>query len=292
MKITKSLLLCILSVQFLFQVPFAAAAPPENELNQYLAEIGWTKEELLEYLDFYEIPLDDFSSVEELSAFLGTPINAANYQDLLNKYGMTDAELQDLLNHFGDSKAEYKFIEDLEISVDFYVNHDEYMAEIENELADMGITEEEAERFFEYLAQVEENNQSQLDQMYAYDSRLEKFMEVEDTTELTDEELDELVQILTETMDLYQVKLQFKLDNKEITLKDLLKMEDVPANLFTSIYSTAGELLIDFTIPADFFDTGEVIDEGEEMIHIGELSNEYTDYLHEEKYEDAKNQYK
>jgi processed acidic surface protein len=52
----KALLICFLSFPFLFNVPVAQAAPPENELNQYLAEIGWTKQELLDYLAYYEIP--------------------------------------------------------------------------------------------------------------------------------------------------------------------------------------------------------------------------------------------
>lgn len=280
----------LLSFPLLFNnTSSAIAAPPEKELNQYLAEIGWTKQELLDYLDYYEIPLDDFSTVEDLKMILGTPINSKNLQELLTNYNLTQKELNDLLGHFGDSLSNYKFIEDLDATVDFYVNHDEYMAEIENGLTEMGITEEETEKFFNYLAQVEENNQHQLDQMELLDSRLEKFLEIEDTADLSEEELDELVQILEESIALYEIKIKFAIDNKDITLKELLKLKEVPGNLYTKIYSNTGELLIDFTVPAEFFETAETIDQGEDMIHVGELSDEYTDHMHEEKYKNGQN---
>ncbi|MFJ8266672.1 processed acidic surface protein [Peribacillus asahii] len=283
----RSMLVYLLLFLFLFDVPLVSAAPPENELNQYLAEIGWTKQELLDYLAYYEISLDDFDTVEDLKIVMGTPINSKNFQELLMNYDLTEKELNDLMDHFGDSVNEYKFIEDLDAAVDFYVNYDEYMADVENSLAEIGITEEEAERFFNYLAQVEENNKNQLDQVEALDTRIENFLYVEDSSELSEEELDELVQILEESMTLYEVKVKFAINNKDVTLKELLKMKEAPSNLYTSVYSTTGELLIDFSIPAEFFEAAEAIYEGEDMIHIGEISDEYVDHMHEEKYKNA-----
>lgn len=283
----KALLVCLLSFPFLFHLPAVKAAPPEKEINQYLTELGWTKQELLDYLAYYEIPLDDFSTVEDLKMILGTPIDSKNLQELLTNYDLTEKELNDLLDHFGDSLTEYKFIEDLDASLDFYVNHDTYMADVETELARLGITEEETEKFFNYLSLVEENNKNQLDQMTILDSQMEKFYDVADTSELSDSELNELVEILNQTINLYEVNVKFSINNKNVTLKDLLKMKEAPSNLFASIYSKSGELLIDFTVPTDFFDTGYVLDEGEEMLHVGELSDEYVDHMHNEKYENA-----
>jgi processed acidic surface protein len=271
---------------FLSYIPTASAAISETELNQYLSEMGMTKQELEEYLDYYEIPLEEFQSVEELSWILGTPINDENLQELLTRYDMTEQELHVLLNDFGDSIDHYMFIEELDAAVDFYSNHDEYMAEIEKELEQIGITEEETERFFQYLAQVEEEFQYQLDQMELIDSRLEKYLDVTDPSQLSDEDFEELAQILTETIERYEIIVKFKIDNEEIPLKDLLKMTEAPNNLTVDISSTDGEPLINFTIPSSFFETYEVIDEGEEMVDLGELSNEFTDHLHEEKYDD------
>ncbi|SMQ81546.1 processed acidic surface protein [Bacillus sp. OV166] len=283
----KAMLVCLLSFPFLFNVPAAQAAPPENELNQYLAGIGWTKQDLLDYLDYYEIPLDDFSTVEELKEILGTPINSTNFQEMLTKYGLTEKEFNDLMDHFGDSKNEYKFSEDLDAAVEFYVNYDDFMAEAEKGLAEFGITEEESERFFNYLAEVEEKNKDQLDQIATNDTLWEKLANVEDPSQLSDQDLDEMVQILEEIISLYEVKVNLKADGQAVTLKDLLKMQEPPGNLSASVYSNSGELLIDFNIPKEYFESLEGLEEGEDMLHLGEISDDYVDHMHEEKYEDA-----
>ncbi|MGZ4162214.1 MAG: processed acidic surface protein, partial [Neobacillus sp.] len=75
MPYKKSLLIYLLSFLLVSNVSSVSAAPPPKELNQYLAEIGWTKQELIEYLNYYEIPLDNFNTAAELKNMLGTPIN-------------------------------------------------------------------------------------------------------------------------------------------------------------------------------------------------------------------------
>ncbi len=281
----KAMLICLLTIPFLFNVSLVDAAPPENQLNQYLAEIGWTKQELMEYLAYYEIPLDEFNTVEDLKEVLGTPINSKNLQELLTKYDLTEKELQDLMGHFGDNLNEYKFIEDLDASVEFYVNYDEYMAETENALSEFGITEEETERFFNYLSEVEEKNMNQLDQIATNDTLWEKFINIEDPSQLSDEVLDELVQILEKTISLYEVQMKLKVDGQAVTLKDLFKMQKPPGTLSASVFSISGELLIDFTIPKEYFESLEAIDYGEDILHLGEISDDYVDHMHEEKYE-------
>lgn len=283
------LLVLMLTLPFLLNVPSANAAPPETELNQYLAEIGWTKQELLDYLSYYEIPLDDFNTVEELKDVMGTPITSQNFQELLTKYGLTEKEFDDLMDHFGDNVNDYKFIEDLDASLEFYVNNDEYMAEVENALGEFGITEAEAEKLFNYLADVEEKNKDQLDQIATNDTLWEKFLNVEDPSQLSDEDLNEMVQILEQTIALYEIKMNFKVNGQAVTLNDLLKMEEPPkGNLSGSIYSTSGELLIDFTIPQQYFESLDVVDNGEDLLHLGEISDDYVDHLHEKKYEQGR----
>ena len=282
-------LVLMLTLPFLFNVPSADAAPPETELNQYLAEIGWTKQELLDYLSYYEIPLEDFSTVEELKAVMGTPINSQNFQELLTKYGLTEKEFNDLMDHFGDNVNDYKFIEDLDASLEFYVNNDEYMAEVENALGEFGITEAEAEKLFNYLADVEEKNKDQLDQIATNDTLWEKFLNIDDPSQLSDEDLNEMVQILEQTIALYEIKMNFKVNGQAVTLNDLLKMEEPPkGDLSGSIYSTSGELLIDFTIPQQYFESLDVVDNGEDLLHLGEISDDFVDHMHEEKYEQGR----
>jgi len=292
MRHLKTILTCLATFLFMFHVSSVQAAPPENELNQYLAGIGWTKQDLMEYLNYYEIPLDEFNTVEELKTILGTPINSTNFQELLKKYDLTEKEFNDLMDHFGDSKNEYKFIEDLDSTVEFYMNYDEYMAEIEDGLAEFGITEEESERLNNYLEAVEEKNKDQLDQMATNDTLWEKFANIEDPSQLTDEAVDEMIQILEETIALYEIKVNFLVDGKAVTLKDLMKMEKPPGSFSASIYDISGNLLMDLTIPKEFFENLEAVEEGEDLLHLGEISDDYVDHMHKEKYENAQKELK
>ncbi|MFC6604971.1 processed acidic surface protein [Ectobacillus funiculus] len=91
--------------------------------------------------------LDDFETTEDLQAMLGTPITDENLNDLLKDYSLTREQLNSLLAEFGESLDDYKFIEDLDNAVDFYVNHDEELEESEALLSQIGLTEEEVDRF-------------------------------------------------------------------------------------------------------------------------------------------------
>jgi len=266
--------------------PNALAAPPANELNQYLAEIGWTKQQLMNYLNYYEMPLDAFGSVEDLKNALGTPINSQNLQDLLKKYNLSQTDFNALLNQFGDSLNQHKFIEDLDNSLAFYTKHKNFMSQMKSDMAKIGITDQEVKKFFGYLSQIEETNKTQLDQMQSLDYRIEQFLGTVDPTKLTNEQLDELSQIFTQTLNLYQIQLKLQANKKDITLNDLLKMKAPPGDLYTVIYSKDGEPLMDFTIPASAFES--VVAGWEELLNLGELANEFVDYLHSEKYNDVK----
>ena len=48
-------------------------------------------------------------------------------------------------------------------------------------------------------------------------------------------------------------KYKFKINNKDVTLNDLLKMNTALGNLYTAISSKNGDPLMDFTVPAKFF---------------------------------------
>lgn len=287
MRYYKGLMICLTTFLFMFHVSSVQAAPPENELNQYLTGIGWTKQDLMEYLNYYEIPLDEFNTVEELKEILGTPINSTNFQELLKKYDLTEKEFMELMDHFGDSKNEYTFIEDLDSSVEFYVNYDDYMAETEAGLAEFGITEEESERLNNYLEAVEEKNKDQLDQIAINDTLWEMLANSEDPSQITDEMIDEMVQILEKTISLYEIKVNYQVDGKAVTLKDFMKMEKPPGSISASIYDISGNLLMDLTIPKEFFEDLEAVEEGEDMLHLGEISDDYVDHMHKEKYENV-----
>lgn len=98
-----------------------------------------------------------------------------------------------------------------------------------------------------------------------------------------------MIQILQQTIALYEIKINFKVNGQPVTLKDLLSMEEPPkGTLSGSIYSNSGELLLDFNIPQEFFASLGVVDNGEDLLHLGEISDDYVDHMHEKKYEQGR----
>lgn len=282
-----SLLAGVLSLGLVVQSSSASAAIPKQDLNEYLSSIGWTKKDLRQYANYYEIPWKDFNNIEDLKEALGTVINQENMTAMLEKYMMKRPQLDELMDHFGDSVDNYTFIEDLDNSVEFYIEAGQEMAETENELAELGITEEETEKLFNYLAQVEENNPSVLDQMNIISSRMEEFSYIEDPSQLSEADMNEIIQTMEQVADIYDIKTSFSIGTKKVTLNELLAMKEAPKeNLSGVIYGLNDEVLMDFSIPPKYFSTGLIIDQGGSMVDVGEIANDYCDHMHDEKKED------
>jgi processed acidic surface protein len=130
------------------------AALTEAELGDYLSEIGWTKEELIEYLDFDGLTIEDFETIDELREYLGPPITEQNLNELLAKYDLTLEELENLLKENGElDEGEqiqdvFFFINDLDETVSFYLDNPSTPINDENlqELLDKyGLTKKELE---------------------------------------------------------------------------------------------------------------------------------------------------
>ncbi|TRZ38489.1 processed acidic surface protein [Niallia circulans] len=70
----------------------------DSEFEAFLAEIGWGKQDYLDYLESKGGSLDDYDSV----IYLGTPLTEESIRPLLTDYGITRVELNELLTEFGD----------------------------------------------------------------------------------------------------------------------------------------------------------------------------------------------
>ncbi|KKK38772.1 hypothetical protein WQ57_07250 [Mesobacillus campisalis] len=113
----KRVLSAILAVTLVFGLmPFSAFAidPTDQALQDYLAEIGMTAEDLETYLgETYDYTLEEFETAEELSDFLGPVRNEENLQELLVEFDLTEQELQELLAENGAALEDYVFLDDL-----------------------------------------------------------------------------------------------------------------------------------------------------------------------------------
>lgn len=284
-----SVCLSVLLMLFAFSIDTPTyAQPPQEELDQFLADINWTQEDLVDYLSFYEQTLEDFSTIEELKEVLGTPINDQNLQDLLTNKEMTREELDLLLSEFGESVSDYTFIEDLDAAVDFYKNHDQEMAEIDQFLAQIGLQEEEVNRLFDHISQLDEETMTA--RLEAIDSELEKFINagIDDPTQLTDQQVSELLTLWQQILDAYEVDARFYLvgngTKQPATYQELINLQSLNGKkLRIELYDLKGNLLADMEASEDFLLSDDLLNAGEEMIHVGEIASELNDHLHGEK---------
>jgi processed acidic surface protein len=269
-----------------FNVWAGLAAPPQEEIDSLLAQLGWSQADLQSYLDYYEMSIDEFSTIEELDDFLGTPITDENIEQLLNNYDMTRAELDTLLAGFGETVDDYWFIEDLDVSIDFYQNHDEEMKESEDFLAMIGLTEEEVDQFFNHLMALDQTALE--NQMMTVSTRLEPFLEMDPETELSDEQVQELTAVWTEILTLLKLDPKYYLvdakgGKRPVTFSELAIMETLndDESLLLELYDTAGTLLLDLQLSEDMLTSDFVFDGAEELTKVGELAGELTKLKHE-----------
>lgn len=291
----KKALKYLLSILFLFSTTtqLVFAAPPEDEVQQLLAGMNWTMEELQDYLAFYELTLEDFDTVEELQWMLGTPITDENLNELLQNHGLTKQELEVLLGEFGESLSDYHFIEDLDVALDFYTNNEEYMLEIEDFLANIGLSDEEVERVFTHLLSIDETVLEE--EMERITTRLEPFMTVEDPAQLSEQQQQELFTVWEDMLTAFHLKANFYLVNgtkTAISYNDLTSLDALNGNnVLVELYDLQGNLLLDMQLSNEMLTSDFIFDAGEEFIHVGELAGELTNELHDAKLPDTASPY-
>ncbi|MGM0878350.1 MAG: processed acidic surface protein [Bacillota bacterium] len=262
------------------------AAPPQNEVNKLISEMGWTQEEFQNFLDYYEMSLDEFDTIEDLKFVLGTPITDKNLTELLAQNDMSREQLDELLAGFGETVDDYWFIEELDVSIDFYLNHDEYMKEAEEMLASIGLTEDEVDRFFNHLMALDETVLEQ--RMEEVAARLEPYFLLDPETELTDAQMEELTSIWEEMMSLLQLDPKFYLVNKEgvktaVSYGELMNMEEMYGNsLLIEIYDTQGNLLLDMQLSEDMLTSDFVFSSASQLTNVGDLAGELTNLKHDQ----------
>ncbi|MFV2045922.1 processed acidic surface protein [Metabacillus litoralis] len=262
----------------------ALAAPPQEDIDQILTELGWTQQDLVDYLDYYELSLDDFETAEDLRSMLGTPITDENLAELLASYEITRQEMDVVLAEFGETLDDYYFIEDLDVALSFYLDHDGEMAEIEEFLALIGLTDEEVDSLFNHFMGLDEEQLEQ--KMEGIITRLDPYLMMDDMTVLTDAQQNELVSILQDMMNVLQLDARFYLDDNngvrtEVTFKELMNMEELYGNtLAIELYNTNGDMLLDMSLSEDMLSSEFFIESGIELAEVGDMAGELTNLLH------------
>ncbi|MBG9443850.1 processed acidic surface protein [Cytobacillus firmus] len=264
----------------------------EENLQQLLADYGFENEEELTALlvengemeptddvrDVFKY-IDALDSTVSFLTYTGTEINDETLQQLLNDYGLTKEELLSLLEENDDSLENYEYIEDLDIMVSIYMGGDEMPGddEMTQILGDIDLTDEELEALFAHFMTLDFEDPELLDKMMDLESRLMAFGEFDSADDLTEAEIAELISIMQEMMNLFQLDAEFYLfkDGEKIhlTTAEMIALEDTNGyDMLIELYNTQGQFLADMIITADMFsselieDTVTDLDQAETVI--------------------------
>lgn len=237
----------------------------EEELVALLAENG-EMETTDDVRDVFRY-IDALDSTVSFLTYTGTEINEETLKQLLNDYGLTKEELISLLEENDDSLENYEYIEDLDIMVSIYLGGDELPGEDEMNqiLADIDLTDEELEALFAHFMTLDFENPDLLEKMMDLESRLMAFGEFDSAGDLTEAEIAELISIMQEMMNLFQLDAEFYLvkdgGKTHLTTAEMVALEETKGHdLLIELYNTQGQFLADMIITAEMF-SSELIED-------------------------------
>ncbi|MEC1374111.1 processed acidic surface protein [Heyndrickxia oleronia] len=229
----------------------------EADLKDFLVENGEIdKEDNLNDVYRFINTLD-----ETISFYIGTPITKENLKSLLEDYDMSYEELIELLSSNGDSIDQYKYIEDLDNAILAYTDDSEIFSDIFKEI---GITDDEVENLLNHFMSIDMDEKME-QKLEAISERMMAIGDFESETDLSDDQIQEIIQAYQEILALFKLDAKFYLvkgtDKKPITLNELTKLETTNGyNLSIELYNYNGDFLADMMISANLFGSELITD--------------------------------
>jgi processed acidic surface protein len=243
-----------------------AIEPNDPELDAFLAEIGWDKQDYLDYLESKDWELEYFESVDEL----GTPLSEEGVQQVLEEFDLTREELNELFVEYGDIEEGedvldgtfYIFNEELSGAVDLYLNGWEGTEIDDNNLQNLletyGFkTKEELEQYLNSFDDSIENYKYIEDlefavELYQTDGQaLEEIGELFDSIGLTEEEIEKLF-VHFEGLDFDEDAL-LELSERMIALEEFENVEELTAEQIAELLSIFNDFQNIFQIQTKFY---------------------------------------
>lgn len=282
---------------------FAAASTFDADFNRYLKSVSQTRgfevtKDDVEYsLSLYDESLENFDTIADLEDFLGEPIAADlhNVQDVYADFDLDKTSLNALLKENGQSLDDYVYLDDLYEDVGFYLegddwyeddeSYDEEDASYDDELSEedlsgllsfmqseLGLTSEELNRIEAHFTSLEDelSNEATLNRLDQLGERLAAFEDFDTATELSADQIAELMSIYKEMLSIFHLDAKFALvqggNERPLSLTDLINLEELKnASLKISLYTTDGKFLADMVITGDMFNSDIITDTGKEV---------------------------
>lgn len=283
---------------------FAAASTFDADFNKYLKSVSQTRgfevtKDDVEYsLSLYDHSLENYDTIADLEDFLGEPIAADlhNVQDVYADFDLDKTSLNALLKENGQSLDDYVYLDDLYEDVGFYLegddwyeddeSYDEEDASYDDELlseedlsgllsfmqSELGLTSEELNRIEAHFTSLEDelSNEATLNRLDQLGERLAAFEDFDTATELSADQIAELMSIYKEMLSIFHLDAKFALvqggNERPLSLTDLINLEELKnASLKISLYTTDGKFLADMVITGDMFNSDIITDTGKEV---------------------------
>ncbi|MDD1512198.1 processed acidic surface protein [Priestia megaterium] len=282
---------------------FAAASTFDADFNKYLKSVSQTRgfevtKDDVEYsLSLYDDSLENYDTIADLEEFLGEPIAADlhNVQDVYADFDLDKTSLNALLKENGQSLDDYVYVDDLYEDVGFYLegddwyeddeSYDEEDASYDDELSEedlsgllsfmqseLGLTSEELNRIEAHFTSLEDelSNEATLNRLDQLGERLAAFEDFDTATELSADQIAELMSIYKEMLSIFHLDAKFALvqggNERPLSLTDLINLEELKnASLKIALYTTDGKFLADMVITGDMFNSDIITDTGKEV---------------------------
>ncbi|AXM89083.1 processed acidic surface protein [Anoxybacillus ayderensis] len=251
---------------FLFATPVQAATY-EEEVKQYVQDIGWTMEDLTRYLAKWNMTIYDFSSLHALKKQLGTPITPERLDALLLRHNMTKEEAEALLGQFGEQIQHYTFVEHLDYALSFYRDRYDTMQAMTDLLATVGLTEEEIRRLFERTPPSAKQALERLDE------QMQTLVLRDPSMPLTKQERETVLNFWNEWLSLYQLQAKvYEVNERGRTPISFEQFQTVAAPVVMEWYDKKGNFVADVYIPRERMNESAWIDVSEQLAHIGKMA--------------------
>ena len=247
----------------------------EETLADFLQQRNMTKEQLLMLLSSHHESLKDYSSIGELADAIDyyqslTPLTEETLNELLDTLGLTRQQLEELLAANHDSLHNYTTVEELSEAIVDYMLPD---------LEELGLTNAELEKLYHHFQSLNMEDPQFASQMEELGRRLEAISsyDFEGVTELSPAQIAEIADVIHDMLDIFQLDVKFYLtkngEKKPLSLATLLTMESTNGyDLLIEIYNKQGELLADFILTADMFNSDLFENVGKDLEKAGKVA--------------------
>ena len=262
-----------------FTVSFYQGVPitPEN-LQQLLEDYGLTLDELNAIFASNDDSVDNYEFIEDLEYALfdyGIPVTETSLLELLEEFELTRAELDELLAVYGDSVENYDTIDDLYFSVTMYLVLEESGTLIDD--LGIGLTKSELVNLVKHFMTIDFMDPALEEKLLELETRLTAFGEFDSASDLTPEELQELLSIYHELLDVFNLQAKYYLvkGNEKISLseQELLELETTNGyDLLIELYNTEGVFLADILLTYELFGSDLIDKIGDKLETVDEVA--------------------